>query len=190
MMLSRPNPIGVNFLGGIFVVGSLTLVAAAGCGGSGQPSQNVATAASRPPGARAATHAGILGCTQRITLAGTPAIRFCGPATAVASVGGRSRRVAGGSCVTEAGRFAVNVGTADPGAVAHPPDWLNVTTLGKPVAGAQDASVSVSLAGHRYAIVDGTITLAPGLKSGNFTGRTGPNPYFHANVKVTGSFTC
>jgi hypothetical protein len=134
---------------------------------------------------------GILGCTKQIAIYGHPAIEFCGPATGVAHVGTQAGRYHGGSCVTAAGRFAVNVGiSATPGEVNPLPNWLNITTPLSPKGGLQPASISLVLDGKNYAIVKGMLDLASTRKSGSFTGLTGTNPYLNPTVKVHGSFTC
>jgi hypothetical protein len=141
--------------------------------------------------ARAHPTGGILGCTKQIAVDGHPAIEFCGPATGLAHVGSHSGRYRGGSCVTAAGRFAVNIGiSATPGEVKPLPNWLNITTPLSPKGGLQAASISLVLDGKSYAIVKGTLDLASTRKSGSFTGLTGANPFPNPTVKVRGSFTC
>jgi hypothetical protein len=141
--------------------------------------------------AQARPTSGILGCTKLIAIDGHEAIEFCGPATGLAHVGSHSGRYHGGSCVTAAGRFAVNIGiSATPGEVTPLPDWLNITTLITPKAGPQAVSISLVLDGKGYAIVKGMLDLASTRKSGSFTGLTGANPFLNPTVKVQGSFSC
>jgi hypothetical protein len=152
---------------------------------------SVSLAVAATPTTQAQPKSGILGCTTTVTIDRHSAIKYCGPATAVASVGSHSGTYSGGSCVTAAGRFAVNIGiSATPGEVKPLPNWLNITTPLSPKSGPQAASISLVLDGKSYAIVKGMLDLASTRRSGSFTGLTGPNPFLNPTVKVGGSFRC
>jgi hypothetical protein len=137
-----------------------------------------------PPAASAARAACVPGKT---TVAGKAAVRFCGPAKAVAMVGAKRFTFAGGRCQTLSPYFTVNIGvhlinkvvTAKPG----PSSYFGATIT------PSDAGVHLKQAllwtsgGKDYEVLANRITLNPGRKSGYFSGTSN-------GKKVKGTFIC
>ncbi len=123
----------------------------------------------------------------KTTVAGKPAMRYCGTARAKAMVGTRSFTFSGGACTISGPYFTVNIGvhlinkvvTAKPG----PGSYFGATVT------PSDAGVHLSQAlvwtsgGKDYSVLGNRITLNPGRTSGSFSGRSN-------GQKVKGTFTC
>ena len=122
---------------------------------------------------------------HQVTVKGQPGFRFCGTASATVRLGGRTLRFSNGLCRQAAGAFTVNIGTLVPGLrTGKPPSFGLTTHTGK--AGKQlNAAVGFAYGGRGYAVADQLVTLAPGLKSGTFSGRI-----LASSTRVTGSFRC
>ena len=122
---------------------------------------------------------------HQATVGGRPAFRFCGTASAVVHMGGRTIRFANGLCRQAAGAFTVNIGTTVAGLRNGKPPYFGITThIAKP--GRQlNAALGFAYGGRGYAVANQIVTLAPGLSGGTFSGRI-----LGSSTTVRGSFTC
>jgi hypothetical protein len=130
------------------------------------------------------------GCTAGLTtIGGKKAHRFCGPATATATVGGKTLRFTGGSCLRSPLAFSVNIGTVLVGAVANPKP-ANVPSFGLTISPG-DSGVHLGQAigwvsgGKRYSVTNNQATLSSGRAKGSFKGTLYPG-----GGKVSGTFSC
>ena len=132
--------------------------------------------------------------TSNTTYQGLRARAYCGAATATVTIGGRTLRYRGGSCIRNAGAVELGIGTVildtkDPKA---PPRSFGVSVgrifgIGKaaPKDGTYDSLMLAFVdRGKRYASMQGKATLAGGRTRGTFTGR------LLTGQQVSGTFRC
>jgi hypothetical protein len=122
---------------------------------------------------------------HRVTVRGHPGFRFCGPASAVVHMGGRTLRFSNGLCRRAAGAFTVNIGTLVPGLRSGKPPYFGITTHTARAGTQRNAALGFTYRGRHYAIADQVVTLAPGLQKGTFSGRV-----LASTTRVSGSFRC
>jgi hypothetical protein len=128
------------------------------------------------------------GCTpgmHQVSVGGRPGFRFCGAASAVVHVGGRTVRYREGLCRQTAPFFHVSIGTFVPGLRTGKPSYFGITTHTAKPGNQLNAAVAFAYDGRGYAVADQLVTLAPGLQSGTFSGRI-----VGSKTRVTGSFSC
>jgi hypothetical protein len=126
------------------------------------------------------------GCTPGTrTIGGAPARVFCGSAHATVQLGARKLTFSGGSCERLGSSFALNIGTLSFATASKLP-YLGISLTGARAGRQTRPTVSFNAAGKRSSlqITTGLVTLAKGLKSGTFAGRT------LAGATVKGSFSC
>jgi hypothetical protein len=124
----------------------------------------------------------------KTTVAGRSAMRFCGPAKAVAMVGAKRFRFSGGRCQTLSPYFTVNIGTlvvhrtatASPGPTAYFGITLTPASTGVHLTQA----LSWTFGGKAYSVLANRITVNKGFRGGSFTGKS------LTGQKITGTFTC
>jgi hypothetical protein len=138
-----------------------------------------------PTAASAARSACVPGKT---TVAGLSAMRFCGPAKAVAMVGAKRFTFAGGRCQKLSPYFTVNIGTlvVHPTATSKPgPTAYFGITMTPAVTGVHlTQALSWTFGGKAYSVVANRITVDKGFRGGSFTGKS------LTGQKITGTFTC
>jgi hypothetical protein len=122
------------------------------------------------------------------TVAGKKAMRFCGPAKATATVGTKRFAFSGGECSVAGTYFTVNIGTILIHRTAHgkpgPSPYFGVTVTPSGPGLHLGQVLSWASGGKGYSLLGTRITLASGLKSGSFTGRS------LDGKKARGTFTC
>jgi hypothetical protein len=128
-------------------------------------------------------------CTAGVrTVGGVTYRTFCGSARATVTAGATHLAFAGGECSKEGGAFSVNIGTITlpPGKPKYTYFGLTVFTTHAGTFKSPAPAVGWQLpGGKRGSILYATVTIAPGMKRGSFTGKLlGPNTPAH------GSFTC
>jgi hypothetical protein len=118
---------------------------------------------------------------------GHSAISFCGPAKATVHVGTRTVHFSGGECRKVGRLFTVNIGTTIPGREfkGKKPDYFGITARKAQPGRQTSPAIAFITHGVGYALIEQSVTLARGLKSGRFVGRT-----LVKHAKVSGSFTC
>ena len=121
---------------------------------------------------------------HQTTVGSHAAFRFCGPASAVVHMGGRTIRFTNGLCRKAAGAFTVNIGTTVAGLRSGGPPYFGITTHTAKPGRQLNAAVGFSYGGRGYAIADQIVTLAPGLSGGTFSGRV-----LASKTRVRGAFT-
>jgi hypothetical protein len=138
-----------------------------------------------PTTSSAASAACVPGTT---TVAGKKAMRFCGPAKAKATLGTKTFAFSGGECSVAGVYFTVNIGTILIHRTAHskpgPSPYFGVTVTPSGPGVHLGQVLSWTSGGKGYSLLGTKITLADGLKSGSFTGRS------LDGKKVKGTFTC
>jgi hypothetical protein len=130
------------------------------------------------------------GCTAGLTtIGGKKAMRYCGPAAATATAGGKTVRFSGGACAGNTVTFTVNLGTI---AVSRLPNAkpAGVPSFGLTISpGTTGVHINQSIVwvsgGKRFSVYNDTATLASDRKTGSFKGRLYPG-----GGKVSGTFTC
>jgi hypothetical protein len=122
---------------------------------------------------------------HRVTVLGYPGFRFCGPASAVVHMGGRTLRFSNGLCRRAAGAFTVNIGTVVPGLRSGKPPYFGITTHTATAGTQRNAAVGFTYRGRHYGVADQIVILAAGLQKGTFSGRV-----LGSTTKVSGSFKC
>jgi hypothetical protein len=120
-----------------------------------------------------------------VTVAGRSGFKFCGPASAIVHLGGRTIRFSNGLCRRAAGAFTVNIGTFVLGPRDSKPLSFGITTHSARPGKQLNAAVGFAYGGHGYAVADQVVVLAPGLTGGTFSGRL-----LGTTRRVTGSFEC
>jgi hypothetical protein len=146
-------------------------------------------------GAASATGAAAAACKSGPTTSGgARAYRYCGPASAVVKVGGRTLRYSGGSCRRTAVALELNIGTAivDAKAPRTFPRHFGVMVgrvfgVGKPAP--RDGTYSGGTLvfadhGKRFASLSTKLVLAGKRTRGTFAGRVLGGP------SVSGTFRC
>jgi hypothetical protein len=134
----------------------------------------------------APSHASAAGCRPgTMTIGGAPARVFCGPAHATVQVGARKLTFRGGRCERLGSSFTLNIGTLSFATASKLP-YLGISLTGAHAGRSTRPTVSFNAAGTRSSLrtTGAVVTLAKGLKSGTFAGRT------FAGAAVTGSFSC
>jgi hypothetical protein len=136
----------------------------------------------------AASAAGAACMPRKTTVAGKPAMRYCGPAKATVNMGATRFTFSGGSCATLGQYFTVNIGThlltSVAGSKPGPSAYFNIT-LSPPDTGTHlKQPLSWTSGGKGYSVIGSRITLGKGLKRGSFSGTA------VGGKKVTGAFTC
>jgi hypothetical protein len=130
------------------------------------------------------------GCTAGVTtVAGKKVNRFCGPAKATATAGGKTFSFAGGSCAKNSIAFTINIGSI---AVSRLPNAKPATVpyFGLTIAPG-DTGVHLGQAitwiegGKKYAVFNNTATLGSNGKKGSFKGTLYPG-----GGAVKGTFSC
>jgi hypothetical protein len=161
---------------GVVVVAMLAIPAFAGGGGT----MNAAAAPAAGLSATACKPAG-----KDVSIGGRPATVFCGPATAIVKLGGRTLRFSKGTCVWTSSTFKLELGTiflfwgkpypTQPG--------FAIRAAGYPVA---RALVQVYSQGKRTSLSTTRATARPyaDRTGGTFEGRTA------AGARVTGTVKC
>jgi hypothetical protein len=144
----------------------------------------LAAAAATASGTAAASGSGCPGMNP-VTVAGTPGLRFCGPASAVVHLGPRALRFSNGLCRQAAGAFTVNIGTLAHGLRTAKPLYFGITTHTARPGKQPNAAVGFAYGGRHYAVADQVVVLARGLTGGTFSGRI-----LGSTTRVTGSFKC
>lgn len=139
-----------------------------------------AVAASNP--ARAGTCAPGM---YRVTVAGQPGFRYCGPASATVKLGTRAVLFANGLCRQAAGVFTVNIGTSVPTLRSGKPRYFGITTHSARAGKQRNAAIAFAFGGRSYAVADQVVVVAPRLRKGTFAGRI-----FGSAARVTGAFAC
>jgi hypothetical protein len=130
------------------------------------------------------------GCASGLTkVAGKKAMRYCGPATATAKVGGTTIRFSGGSCASSASALTVNIGTI---AVSATPNVkpLGIASFGLTISpditGVHlNQAIAWVKGGKRFSVFANHATVAASLEKGTFEGKLYPT-----GAKVTGTFAC
>jgi len=122
---------------------------------------------------------------HKTTVGGRPAFRFCGTASAVVHMGGRTLRFSNGLCARAAGAFTVNIGTTVPGLRSGKPAYFGITTHTAKAGKQLNAAVGFAYGGRGHAVAGQVVTLAPDLSGGTFSGRI-----LGSTTTVRGSFTC
>jgi hypothetical protein len=133
--------------------------------------------------------------TSNTTYQGLRARAYCGPATATVTIGSRTVRYRGGSCIRNAGAVELGIGTVildtkDPKGSLPRSFGVSVGRIfGIGKAAPKDGTYdSVMLAfvdrGKRYASMQAKATLAGGRTRGSFTGR------LMTGQQVSGTFRC
>jgi hypothetical protein len=121
-------------------------------------------------------------------VAGKDAMRFCGPAKASATVGKKTFSFSGGVCQVAGHYFTINIGTlvlhkvaaAKPG----PATYFGVTVAGSDPGVHLKQVLAWNTGGTGYSVLNNSITLKKGLKSGTFSGHS------INGQKVKGTFSC
>jgi hypothetical protein len=115
-------------------------------------------------------------------------MRFCGTARATAKVGPRRFAFAGGTCATSGPYFTVNIGTLVVNAVANakpgPSSYFGLTLTPATSGTHLKQTLVWTSGGKRYSVLNNSVTLKEGLRSGSFSGLS------LTGQKVTGTFTC
>jgi hypothetical protein len=122
---------------------------------------------------------------HQVTVSGRPGFRFCGPATAVVRVSGRTLRFSNGLCQRAAGAFTVNIGTSVPALRTGKPLYFGITTHTARPGKQLNAALGFTNSGRGYAVADQFVVLGPGLGSGTFSGRV-----LGTTTRIAGSFKC
>jgi hypothetical protein len=139
---------------------------------------------------------GIASCTAGVhSYGGTNARTFCGPATAILVVGGKTIHFSGGDCERGPAYVSVNIGTVVLGTSTKPkPDYFGLLVGKAPIVGGTAAAhdgtykpqaLAADHAGKGYAILQSTVKLMGGRTRGTFTGKV-----LGTNAGVHGSFRC
>ena len=128
-------------------------------------------------------------CTAGVkTVSGVTYRTFCGPAKATVTAGSTHLAFSGGECSKEGGAFSVNIGTITlpPGKPKYVYFGITVFTTHAGTFKSPAPAVGWQLpGGKRGSLLFATVTIAPGMKRGSFTGKLlGPNTPAH------GTFTC
>lgn len=144
-----------------------------------------AAAASSAASARASAAVSCAPGMHQVTIRGRSGFEFCGPASAVVHIGGRTIRFSNGLCRTVEGMFNVNIGTFVPLLRSGKPPYFGITTHTARAGKQLNAAVSFAHGGRGYAVADQIVILAPGLHRGTFSGRI-----LGSTTRVTGSFEC
>jgi hypothetical protein len=127
-------------------------------------------------------------CTAAVKTTGGVTYRtFCGPAKAQASIRAIDYRFDnGGECTKTGSTWSVNIGTITLGAGKPKFAYFGITVFNaKTGKNANAPAIAWQLPGKRFGLLYSTVTLAPGLKKGSFTGKL-----IGTNTVVTGGFTC
>ena len=136
----------------------------------------------------AASAAGAACVPGKTTVAGKSAMRFCGPAKAVAMVGAKRFTFAGGRCQTLPPYFTVNIGTLVVHRTANAPAgttaYFGITLTPASTGVHLTQALSWTFGGKAYSVVANRITVNKGFHGGSFTGKS------MTGQKVTGTFTC
>jgi hypothetical protein len=138
-----------------------------------------------PTAATAASAACVPGKT---TVAGKSAMRFCGPAKAVAMVGAKRFTFSGGRCQKLSPYFTVNIGTlvVHPTATSSPGPtaYFGITLTPAETGVHLTQALSWTFGGKAYSVFANRITVNKGFRGGSFTGKS------LSGQKITGTFTC
>ena len=128
-------------------------------------------------------------CTAGVkTVGGVTYRTFCGSAKATVVTKTQTFRFAGGECSKSGGAFSVNIGT-----ITLPPGKPKYTYFGVAVFNTHAGTFSKPApavtwqlpGGRRGSLLYATVTIAPGMKKGSFTGKL-----LGTNETAHGSFTC
>lgn len=127
-------------------------------------------------------------CTAGVkTVNGVTYRTFCGPAKAQATIHTLDYRFDnGGECTKTGSTWSINIGTITIGGAKPKYGYFGITVFSAHAGANTNApAVAWQLPGRRFALLSATVTLAPGLKKGSFTGKL-----IGSNQMVTGGFTC
>lgn len=195
------------------VVGlTAALVVLAGCAAPGRPGAGPAATASTTGTVTTTTAPGACpaGGTTRV-VDGQRVREFCGPGRAVVEVGGRVVPYPGGECdrggdflVANFGTQVIDTNPGGPGGGAGPPSpFASLSVLVGRYPGAAssatpatadgaygDATITFTIPGTAYALLDKTLTLAANRTAGSFTGTAFQAGNTDQRVAVRGTFNC
>lgn len=122
------------------------------------------------------------GCTPGVKKLDGKTVRvFCGPARARVRIGGSTVVFRNGECAAGGGGFAVNIGTW--GTTKRP--YFGVFVERAKPGTYENQAITYTHAGRSQAVIDSTLVVAKGLKSGTFKGTL-----LGSNRPVSGSFSC
>lgn len=118
--------------------------------------------------------------------AGAPGVirTYCdGPAVVKLTINGASRTLTGGSCSTDGGVFALNLGVvAGPDLAGPKPDYVGLSVPAT-TGHFTNATLALNVDGKPYALTENSGDVTPA--GGAFTGKS-----FDGGQTISGSFTC
>jgi hypothetical protein len=120
------------------------------------------------------------------TVGGVRYVTFCGPAKAQVSIRAVNYRFDnGGACARTGRTFSIDVGTLTAGTARPKYAYFGLAVVNAHAGVNRSQIVAWDLPRRRAAVVGAAVTLAPGLRSGSFTGKLAGT-----NEVVTGGFVC